>query len=247
MEQAVFARMASNEAEHWWFAGRRAILATLVARLIRLPERARILEVGCGSGGNLDLLAGFGRLDALEQDATARATAQARSGIAVGAGALPHDLPVADGAYDLVALLDVLEHVEADEASLSALGAKLAPEGRLLVTVPAMPWLWSAHDVVHHHKRRYTRAGLGRTVAAAGLVVERSGYFNTALFPLAVASRAFKAILGDRSGDDEMPSPPVNAVLKTVFAAERHLLGRLPMPVGLSLYAVVGRPQAAPA
>lgn len=201
-----------------------------------------MLEVGCGSGGNLELLSGFGRVDAIEQDATARATARGRSGLAVCEGALPHDLPVADGSYDLVALLDVLEHVDEDRASLAAIGRKLLPDGRLLITVPAMPWLWSAHDAVHHHKRRYTRASLGATIAAAGLQVERIGYFNGFLFPLAVASRLWKAIVGDSSGDDEMPSAPLNGALRKIFASERHLIGRVPFPLGLSVFAVVRRP-----
>lgn len=201
-----------------------------------------MLEVGCGSGGNLDLLSGFGRVDAIEQDATARATARARSGLGVRAGALPHDLPVPDGDYDLVALLDVLEHVEEDRASLEAIGRKLRSDGRLLITVPAMPWLWSAHDAVHHHKRRYTRASLSATIAAAGLQVERIGYFNGFLFPLAVASRLWKAIVGDKSGDDEMPAAPLNGALRRIFASERHWVGRVPFPVGLSVFAIVRRP-----
>ncbi|MFC5555890.1 class I SAM-dependent methyltransferase [Methylobacterium iners] len=234
--------MASNEAEHWWFSGRRAVVAALVGRLIAPRPGSRILEVGCGSGGNLDLLAGFGRVDAIEQDATARATARARSGLAVRAGALPDDLPVSDGAYDVVALLDVLEHVEEDRASLQALGAKLSASGRLLITVPAMPWLWSAHDEVHHHKRRYTRASLEAVVMAAGLKVERVGYFNGLLFPLAVASRAWKALTGDRSGDDEMPPAPLNGALLRIFASERHFVGRIPLPFGLSVFAIARRP-----
>lgn len=180
-------------------------------------------------------------MDAIERDPAARAIAGTRSGLAVRAGALPADLPVPDGAYDLVALLDVLEHVEEDRASLAALGRKLAPGGRLLITVPAMPWLWSSHDEAHHHKRRYTRTGLGGTIAAAGLEVEQIGYFNALLFPLAVATRVLKAAVGGRAGDDELPPRPVNALLHAVFASERHLIGRASLPFGLSLFAIARR------
>ena len=240
--------MASNEASHWWFVGRRAVLAALIRRALPVPglgHQARILEVGCGSGGNLALLARFGTVDAVEHDPRARALASARSGLEIRPASLPGDLPVPDSSYDLVALLDVLEHVEEDRAALRAIGRKLGPGGRLLVTVPAMPWLWSAHDVVHHHKRRYTRASLGAAMAGAGLEVERSGYFNGLLFPLAVAARLLKRLLGGGEGDDAMPARPVNAVLRAVFSSERHLVGRVRFAAGLSVFAVARRAEAA--
>ena len=234
--------MASNEATHWWFAGRRTILDALIQRTLAGAAPGRILDVGCGSGGNLGLLARFGRVDGIEHDPEARAVARMRSGLEIQPGSLPDDLPVADGAYDLVALLDVLEHVEEDEASLRAIGRKLASGGRLLITVPAMPWLWSAHDETHHHKRRYTRASLERTVRSAGLEIERIGYFNTLLFPFAVATRLARAVFGVETSDDVIPPRVLNAAFRTVFASERHLVGRVRLLVGLSLFAVVRQP-----
>jgi SAM-dependent methyltransferase len=204
-----------------------------------LPDDARILEAGCGTGGNLDLLRQFGAVDALEYDAQARAIAAARGVAHVEAGALPDAIGFGDTRYHLIALLDVLEHVERDRESLAALGARLAPGGRLLVTVPAVPWLWSDHDVLHHHKRRYTAQGLARVVGDAGLKVEASGYFNSLLFPLAVAQRVAHSLLRRDGGLDARPAPWLNRALQGVFAAERHLLGRLSFPIGLSLYAVL--------
>lgn len=236
--------MASNEAVHWWFVGRRAILDALIRDLFSpIPElRRRILEVGCGSGGNLGLLARFGRVEAVEHDARARDLARARTGIDVRQATLPGNLPVEDGAFTLVTLLDVLEHVEEDRAALEAVGRKLGPDGRLLVTVPAMPWLWSAHDVAHHHKRRYTRASLTAVLASAGLDVERSGYFNGLLFPLAVARRLLNRLSGSAAtSDDAIPPRPVNAILRAVFASERHLIVRTGLPIGLSVFAVARR------
>jgi SAM-dependent methyltransferase len=239
MDRSAYASMSAQEQDHWWFVARRAIIDSLVRSHISLPSSARILEVGCGTGGNLSLLAQYGELDAMEYDAEARALAAARGFCRVEAGALPDAIGFGDNRYDMIALLDVLEHIDADEASLKALGSRLAPQGRILLTVPAAPWLWSDHDVLHHHKRRYTLEGLQKVAEGAGLKVEASGYFNSLLFPLAVAQRAVHQLLRSNTPLDARPSPLVNAALQRVFAAERHLLNRISFPLGLSLYAIL--------
>lgn len=241
MDRAVYDRMAEAEAEHWWFRGRRAVLQALIERYCAVPPDARILEAGCGSGGNLEMLSGFGRLEAFEFDADARAMAMAKGLAPVNHGALPDGVDVPDEAYDLIALFDVLEHIDDDLGSLKTLGRKLKPEGRLLISVPAMPWLWSKHDVTHHHKRRYTKASLAGVIGQAGLEVQTSSYFNTLLFPLAIAQRWGQRITGSETPADAMPAPWLNAALGAVFASERHLAGRVPLPFGLSLFAVVRR------
>ena len=239
MDRSAYASMSAQEQDHWWFVARRAIIDNLVRTNITLPADARILEAGCGTGGNLALLAQYGALDAMEYDADARALAAARGLCRMEPGALPDAIGFDDTRYDLIVLLDVLEHIEEDEASLSALGARLTPNGRLLLTVPAAPWLWSEHDVLHHHKRRYTHDGLLKVVGAAGLKVEASGHFNSLLFPLAVAQRFAHQLLRRDTPLDARPSPLVNAALQRIFAAERHFLGRFSLPMGLSLYAVL--------
>ncbi len=239
MDRSAYASMSAQEQDHWWFVARRTIVDSLVRAHVPLPSDARILEAGCGTGGNLALLAQYGALDAMEYDADARSHASARGLCRVEAGALPDAIGFDDTRYDLIALLDVLEHIDADTASLEALGARLAPNGRLLLTVPAAPWLWSDHDEQHHHKRRYTHAGLLEVIRAAGLKVEVSGHFNSLLFPLAVAQRIAHQMLRRDTPLDARPSPLINAALQRVLAAERHLLGRVSFPIGLSLYAIL--------
>ena len=241
MDRAVYDRMGEAEAEHWWFVGRRAVLDRLIRDRCGLPDRPRILEAGCGTGGNLEMLAGFGALEAFEYDADARVTASAKGLAQVGPGALPDGVDLPDDAYDLIALFDVLEHIEADTPALRRLGQALAPDGRMLISVPAMPWLWSHHDELHHHFRRYTKTSLRRTIEDAGLRAERLGYFNTLLFPAAIAQRVVSKITGSEAPLDAIPAPWLNNTLQAVFRAERHVVGTVPMPFGLSLFAVVAR------
>ncbi|HVV95348.1 MAG TPA: class I SAM-dependent methyltransferase [Hyphomicrobiales bacterium] len=238
MDRTVYARMAAHEDYHWWFVARRAILARLIAVEKPAKSELSLLEVGCGTGGNLALLKRFGRVEACEYDAEAREWAQRKSAVDVRPGALPADIEMPAAGYDMIFLLDVLEHVEQDEASLRALAKRLAPGGRIVLTVPALPWLWSDHDVRHHHFRRYTLRSLRAVADRAGLRPIRVGYFNTLLFPLAVAARLARRALGLKGEEDSLPGRTVNALLTEVFGLERFLVGRIRLPVGLSLFMV---------
>jgi SAM-dependent methyltransferase len=140
--------------------------------------------------------------------------------------------------YDLIAALDVIEHIDNDQAALAAIAAKLKPGGKFVMTVPAHRWRWSAHDVVNHHKRRYSKAQLKHLIESSPLKLERIGYFNSLLFPLAVAQRLASKARGKDDAEVKLPSKPLNSALEAVFRAERHLVGRLPLPPGLSLFAV---------
>ena len=239
MDRLVFERMNEQEATHWWFSGRREIIRKTIERLIPLPDNARILEAGCGTGGNLEMLTSMGDLDAFEFDAQAREIAEEKSSLSIPFGALPHDIPRPERRYDMIALFDVLEHIEDDTATLSGLSTRLSDGGRIFVTVPAFPWLWSSHDERHHHFRRYTRASLKEVAARAGLEVADSFYFNSLLLPLAVGVRSMKALKGSDVPDDRMPSDWVNRLLYKVFSSEKHLVGRFRAPFGLSVCAIL--------
>lgn len=249
MDAALYATYARAEDAHWWFRARRRIVADVIDGL-GLPRAARLLEMGCATGGNLDLLGRYGTLDAVEMDAGAVAYAQSReTGAAIYQGHLPDALPDEIGdSYDLITLLDVLEHIPDDSASLDALYGMTAPGGVLLVTVPAYQWLWSAHDVVNHHQRRYRRSSVTRLIRAAGFDIERATYFNTLLFPLVAGARAVgklaERVLGSKemeSDIDTIPAGPVNRALETVFAFERRVVSRLSVPFGVSILIVARR------
>jgi len=235
MDRVVYDRMAAHDTTHWWYRARRDILSDFLAREAKLPGNARILEIGCGTGHNLPMLASYGEVDAIEIDEAAAAKASERLGKQVGSAPLPELDGVEPASYDMVAVLDVVEHVEDDVAALQAIARALKPGGKILITVPAHQWMWSAHDVVNHHKRRYSKASLTKALDAAGLRPHKLGYFNSLLFPVAVAARFAGKLMGKDDSDDSPPPKALNAVFEKIFGLERHLVGRVPLTPGLSL------------
>jgi 2-polyprenyl-3-methyl-5-hydroxy-6-metoxy-1,4-benzoquinol methylase len=238
MERVVYQQMAELDQRHWWYKARRDVLADLIRREAKPPANARILEVGCGTGHNLEMLGEFGTVDAIELDDEAREIAQQRLGREISKSPLPELAGVPDRRYDLIAALDVIEHIDDDHAALAAIAAKLSPSGKLVMTVPAHQWMWSAHDVVNHHRRRYSKARLKGLIDGSPLRLEKISYFNSLLFPLAIAERFSSKLRGKDDADVKIPAAPLNSALETIFAAERHFVGRLPLPPGLSLFAV---------
>jgi SAM-dependent methyltransferase len=235
MDRIVYDRMAEHDSSHWWYVARRDILADYIERYAGLPKDARILEIGCGTGHNLPMLARFGQVDAIEIDAAAGAIASKRLGKPVGSAPLPELTGVERHSYDMIAVLDVVEHVEDDVGALQAMAECLKPGGKILITVPAHQWMWSAHDVVNHHKRRYSKRTLTDALRAAGLKWRKLGYFNSLLFPAAVAARIAGRLTGKDDSDDSPPAAPINTLFEAIFRLERHALGRVPFTPGLSL------------
>ena len=238
MERIVYDTMAELDERHWWYRARREVLAALIRRRALPEPDGRLLEIGCGTGHNLSMLGQFGQIDALEVDPGARAVAEKRLGRAILDAPLPELAGVPEGAYALIAALDVIEHIEDDSGALASIARRLKPGGKLVMTVPAHQWMWSAHDVVNHHQRRYSKQALKRLVEVSPLRLEAIGYFNSLLFPLAVADRLKSKLLRKDSSDLTLPPAPLNTALEKAFAAERHLIGRVPLPPGLSLFAV---------
>lgn len=238
MERVVYQQMAELDDRHWWYRARRKIIADLIRRECNLPSGARILEIGCGTGHNLAMLSAFGHVDGLELDEEARAISEKRLGRKVMSSPLPQIAEVADAHYDLIGAFDVIEHIDDDRAALASIATKLKPTGKFIMTVPAHQWMWSAHDVVNHHKRRYSKRTLRQLIDGSPLTLETIGYFNSLLFPLAVAERALSKARGSEDANVKLPAAPLNHALEKLFETERYLVGRLPLPPGLSLFAI---------
>ena len=245
MDRAAFTHMAATETTHWWFVGRRAVIDALLDG-VDLPPSGAILEVGCGTGGNLASLARRGRIQAFDPHIDALAFARERHpGVEIRQGALPNELPYEKGAFDLVAALDVLEHVEDDQQSAEALVQLTSPGGWLLVTVPAHQALWGSHDRRLHHRRRYGRDQLLDLFAPLDIQLERLTPFNIVLSPLAAVYRVAERALGlDLGNQERTPPRALNGVLASAFSYEAALVRRrLPIPFGLSYAAIYRRPR----
>jgi SAM-dependent methyltransferase len=228
------------EDRHWWYRGRRKVLERVVEDL-RLPARARILDAGCGSGRNMVELARHGTVTGIELSETSVSLARERGAGEVIAGSVL-EMPFEADSFDLAASLDVIEHLEDDLAALRELRRVVAPGGSLLVTVPAYQWLWSGHDEINHHFRRYTRRSLQRAGEQAGWHQVRTTYFNSLLLPAAILLRVldrFSRKTTESSLDLWVPPAPLNWLLERPLQMEAAMIahgGRI--PAGLSLLAV---------
>ncbi len=226
---------------HWWWRARVSFLLGWIERLHRRAPCARILDVGCGDGLFFERLERFGRVEGLEADAALIADPRWTSRIR--AGALDRGF-LGGGDFDLVLLLDVLEHIADDAGALEAAGTALRPGGYLLLTVPALPWLWSRHDEANAHFRRYGPRALRSVLAGAGFEVETLRFFYAwTVLPLLI--RRWLAPAGKGTSDYGVAVPPaaINRALTALSRCE-HAVGRyVRWPLGTSLLAIARRPE----
>ncbi|MFZ5644838.1 MAG: class I SAM-dependent methyltransferase [Bacillota bacterium] len=240
MQPHIYDELGKTEQNHWWFVARRAILKAVIEKYLERSPKF-ILDAGCGTGGNLDFLKSLGgHVTAVEMNSTAARIAAEKHGIGVLTGSLPDKMPFPEESFDLITLLDVLEHVEYDEKALSVLGSLLRPGGYLLVTVPAFSFLWGYHDEVHDHKRRYRSMELANKIKKANLKMVYCSYFNFFLFPAIAAARFTGRLLSSKSPNGDLYMPPhiINNLLKAVMSSEAAILQNTRLPVGVSLIAL---------
>ncbi len=239
MEEHAYVELHRLEQDHWWYRGTRAVYRTLLRWAAPQPG-APVLDVGCGSGGNLALLADWGPVVGLEPWRPALALAPpGRAALVQGAA---EALPFADNTFGLVALLGVIEHVPDDTGLLREARRVCRPGGVALLLTSAFMFLWSRHDEANRHVRRYTARALRAKVEAAGFRIRRMSYQNCFLFPLALLTRTVQRLLPPRGEAhlDMFPVPePLNSLLAGLLALEGQLMRWAPLPVGVSLVAIL--------
>jgi SAM-dependent methyltransferase len=242
MDPSLYHRFFEVEDRHWWFVARQRIVLDLIRRSLGPANGRAALDVGCGTGAFLKELSSDWNAWGTDTSELAIEYAKRRGLTQLASGTLNEFRPPVK-AFDLITALDVIEHIEDDVTVLRQMGDQLSADGAIIITVPAHPWLWSSHDEINHHFRRYTRRTLRRAIEAAGLRVEYLSPFNTLLFPLALVQRAIARLTRQLLDDGlTVPAPWLNGTLRSIFAMERHAVGHVGLPFGLSLLAVVRKP-----
>jgi len=238
MEEQLYRRFFEIETTHWWFTARQKIVSDVIQQNIILSRQSTVLDVGCGTGA---ILAMFQKsFEAYGTDTSALAIEFCRKrGLANTFCCTLDTFPRSELRFDLITLLDVIEHIDNDGGILRQTYELTKPDGHILVTVPAYQFLWSRHDDLNHHKRRYTRSRLQHLLETGGFIVEKLSYYNSLLFPTALVSRVAERFVKPKT-DTTLDLPPrfLNSTLESIFGCERFLLRKFSFPFGLSIIAL---------
>jgi len=245
MQQHTYAIMDRVEDSHWWFVGRRAILESFMRSIVAKIQHAdegvrvpfRILDVGCGTGANLEMLSQFGSAEGVDVSDEALEFCR-RKGLTVQKG-LAESLPYADETCDITTARDVVEHLDDDIAGLKEMFRVTKSGGYSLIFVPAFMWLWGVQDDISHHRIRYTRKQIVERLENAGYTVERSTYANFTFFAPILGGRTLMRLTGIKpESENNVNISALNGFFGKVFSAERHILKNFDFPFGVSIVVV---------
>ena len=237
MESYLYDDLYELEEQHWWHRAKRELVFRLLASY-SFRKHIKILDVGCGTGKNVETFAAFGESWGLDMSPRAITYCKKRGLTRVRIGeAEKTGLP--SGMFDAITLLDVLEHTD-DKKTLREMRRIMAPGGVLIMTIPAYQWLWSQWDVVLHHKRRYERTGLTALLKKEGFKVRKVSYVYSFLVIPVFLIRMIKSRLlsGQYASDFRMSSPVVNYCMLRVSRAEAWIVDHFFVPFGTSLVCV---------
>jgi SAM-dependent methyltransferase len=240
MEQHTYGIMNNVEDSHWWFVGRRAILESFLEDINKSQianHKSQILDVGCGTGANLEMLAQFGDAEGVDVSDDALEFCKLK-GLKVHKG-LAESLPFADESFDLVTALDVVEHLDDDIAGLKEMNRVMKADGKTLIFVPAFMWLWGVQDDISNHRIRYTREQIVDRLNAAGFKIERATYANITFFLPILLGRFLMKITGIKpESENNVNVSALNGIFGKVFSSEKYWLKKSNFPFGVSIVIV---------
>jgi SAM-dependent methyltransferase len=251
MEAAAYRQFRELEENHWWFRGRRAVYLGLLRHHLGAERPRAILDLGCGVGGFLGGLAELGgEVFPADLDRESLGICRER-GFPRGVVCDGYALPYRDGSFDLVALFDAIEHIPDDARALGEVWRVLRPGGRVVVSVPAYPFLFANNDRVAQHQRRYTRRTLASVLTRAGFRPERNTHTNVLLFPLILPAvlllKTVETLLRIPADPERtnltVPLPGfLHGLLAGTFAAELPISRHVDWPAGHSILAIARKP-----
>lgn len=249
MQKHEYARLARLESFYFWNIGRREILKEVLLRYTGKRNDLEILDVGCGSGGNINLLAEFGQVTGLDVSEEALKFARNYNFVSL-VRADAKSIPFPDRSFDLVTSLDVFEHIEDDKKALRESFRVLKNGGFILLTVPAHPWLWSDHDEAMRHQRRYARSEILKKVKEVGFeILERSNFVFLGV-PVNFFRKTRESVLRkfipqkSRAVDTYTRdfSKRTNSFLIFLLRFEKFLIKFISLPLGTSIFVIAKKP-----
>ena len=241
MQQHTYAIMNRVEDSHWWYVGRRAILESFLEKIVQNPkskvQSPKLLDVGCGTGGNLEMLEKFGAAEGVDVSDDALEFCRSKN-LTVHKG-LAEKLPFEDESFDVVTALDVVEHLDDDIAGLAEMFRVLKTGGKTLIFVPAFMWLWGVQDDVSNHRIRYTKKQIIERLEKAGFAIERATYANWTFFAPILGGRTLMRITKIKpESENNVNVSALNGVFGKLFGAERFWLKNFNFPFGVSIVVV---------
>lgn len=243
MENYLYQDLYSLEKRHWWHLAKRKTVGQLLKEFVA-HKNIKILDIGCGTGENLHFFSKFGQVWGVDVSQQAVNYCKKR-GLTHVKIAASDQLPFSQKSFDVVTLLDVLEHVE-EKPTLHQIAKILKPKGILIITVPAYPWLWSSWDKVLHHKRRYTKASLTTALQQNGFQVRKISYLYAFLVIPAKIIRLMKSVFSvntSYSSDFKLSSPLINRIFLKITDWERLFALRYSLPFGTSIICLAVKPK----
>jgi ubiquinone/menaquinone biosynthesis C-methylase UbiE len=248
MERSEYGVMYRLERSYWWFMGKQFLVREQLRPLLATPDRdRRILDIGSGTGIILRILEKFGQAVGMERSHEAIQFLKRRSLKNIVCSDAEEALPFKSNSFSLITCLDVLEHLDRDQALLKEMLRVCEQGGHVLVTVPAFNLLWSPHDTALHHRRRYTRTGLLGRVRALNCQVIKASYYNFMLSLPILAVRKSRALFSEKGKGQsdffiDLPEA-LNRLLWTLYRLEILGLRLLRYPYGVSLLLVLRKPR----